>query len=251
MYSIVVCSIDKDKTKWITRHYKELFGGHPYELIIVPDARSLAEGYNRGARSARGEVLIFSHDDIEFLAPRDWLIRLKEHLQHFDIVGVAGTTRLIGPAWAAAGPPYTYGRVGELDGKDAPYRMLYCGAPAHSVGGIQALDGLFFAVKRPVLERVQFDEVVFDGFHCYDIDFTYSAYLAGFRLGVATDLAVLHLSQGQFGKDWSVYAERLVQKHAKKLHRMKQRRYQHGLVQVHSKSELLDVLQYDAPPATQ
>lgn len=244
MYSVVVCSIDKDKTKRITRHYSELFSGRDYELILISDARSLAEAYNRGFQRARGDTVIFSHDDIEFLTPRTWLDRLNAHLEIFDVVGVAGTTRLIAPAWAAAGPPFTFCRVGELD-KDAPYRMLYCGAPANRVANIQALDGLFFAVKRKVLERIQFDAVTFDGFHCYDVDFTFSAHLAGFRLGVATDLAILHHSQGQFANEWDNYANRFTAKHKKKLHPMKQRRYQHGLVQLHTKAELVEALTCD------
>lgn len=251
MYSVVVCSVDKDKTKRITRHYNELFSGRDYELILISDAQSLAEAYNRGMARAQGDTVIFSHDDIEFLTPRTWLDRLKAHLDIFDVVGVAGTTRLIGPAWASAGPPFTFCRVGELD-KDAPYRMLYCGAPASRVANIQALDGLFFAVKRKVLERVRFDAEHFDGFHCYDVDFTFSAYLAGFQLGVATDLAVLHHSQGQFSSDWANYANRFIGKHKKKLHPMKQRRYQHGMVQLHTRAELIEALTQDVqsiPPA--
>lgn len=248
-FTVVVCSVEQAKTNQITRHYATLFKGQAYELLIISDARSLAEGYNRAIRQANGDVIIFSHDDIEFLAPATWLTRLQKHLEHFDLVGLAGTTRLIGPAWAAAGPPYTYGRVGELDGQQAPYRMLYCGNPTGGIGGIQAVDGLFFAVRRNVLNSVQFDETNFDGFHCYDVDFTYSAYRAGFRLGVATDLAVLHQSQGHFDKTWAKYAQRFLDKFAPKLHPMPQRRFQHGLLYLQSKAELLEALTYDAPIA--
>ena len=47
-----------------------------------------------------------------------------------------------------------------------------CSAPP-LVRNVQALDGLFMAARRSVIERVSFDPVTFDGFHGYDLDFSY------------------------------------------------------------------------------
>ncbi|MEO6975810.1 MAG: glycosyltransferase [Gallionella sp.] len=170
---IIFCSISDTKAQTTEQHYRDLLGNEPHEIIIIRDASSLAEAYNRGIDRATGDVLIFSHDDIEFLDPATWLPWLKTHMVNFDVVGLAGTTRLISSAWANAGPPYTFGQIAELDGQDAPYRVLICSVPAPTVLGIQGLDGLFFAVKRQVVQRIRFDEKNFDGFHCYDTDFSY------------------------------------------------------------------------------
>src|SRR6185503_5578792 len=78
-----------------------------------------------------------------------------------------------------------FGQVCEPDGQVAPFRVLICAVPAPLIHGMQALDGLFMAANREVLERVRFDEVTFDGFHGYDMDFSFSSHLAGFRLAVA------------------------------------------------------------------
>lgn len=242
MISVITCSATPALAAAIAAHYHRLLGDEPHEVIVLDDARSLAEAYNRGIARASGNLVIFSHDDIEFLAPDGWLTRLREHLSRFDLVGLAGTTRLIGAAWAKAGPPYTFGRVGELDGQYAPYRALICGVPGLSVAGIVAVDGLFFAVRRSVLDRVRFDKTTFDGFHGYDIDFSFSAHLAGFRLGVATDLPVLHASQGNFDDTWERYAARFLDKHRARLHPMPARLFQHAIVCVNDKAELLDVL---------
>lgn len=43
------------------------------------DARSLCEGYNRGVAMSRGDVLIFSDDDIE-IPTRDLCARLLRHI---------------------------------------------------------------------------------------------------------------------------------------------------------------------------
>jgi len=242
MISIIVCSIDDAKAQAIEQHYRNLLGNEPHEIMIIRDARSLAEAYNRGIDCTSGDTLIFSHDDIEFLDPETWLERLKAHMNHFDIIGLAGTTRLISAAWAQAGPPYTFGQVAEPDGHNGPYRVLLCGVPAAAVPNIQGLDGLFLAVKRQVVRTVRFDKVTFDGFHCYDSDFTFSAYLAKFKLAVATDLPVLHASQGNFGEKWKTYAQRFIKKHGAHLHPMPVRPFQHALVIAQSKQELLEIM---------
>ena len=38
-------------------------------------------------------------------------------------------------------------------------------------------------------------QVTFDGFHHYDLDFSYSAYRAGFRLAVVNDICIYHASE--------------------------------------------------------
>lgn len=245
LISIIFCSVSETNTQDIEQHYRNLLGNEPHEIIAICDARSLAEAYNRGIDRANGDILIFSHDDIEFLDPAIWLLKLKTHLASFDVVGLAGTTRLISPAWVEAGPPYTFGQVAELDGRIGPFRVLLCSVPAPAVPNIQGLDGLFFAVKRRVVERVRFDEKTFDGFHCYDTDFTYHAYLAGFKLAVATDLNVLHASQGHFDEKWKFYARRFMDKHSARLTQMSPRSFQHALVGARNKKEILEIM---APP---
>src|SRR5580704_2979810 len=101
-YSVVVCSIDPLKFQKIQSHYRELLGSESHELIAIHDARSLAEAYNRGITRATGEVIIISHDDVEFLSPATWLSRLQNHITRFDIVGIVGTNRMSFPHWELA-----------------------------------------------------------------------------------------------------------------------------------------------------
>jgi len=139
---------------------------------------------------------------------------VKKHLADADLVGIVGTTKVVYGSWARAGPPYTFGQVCEPDGQDAPFRVLVCAMPAPLVHGMQAVDGLFMAANREVLERVRFDEVTFDGFHCYDIDFSFSSHLAGFRVAVAADMPVLHASAGNFDPAWETLRGTIHAKHA-------------------------------------
>lgn len=218
MISIVICSINPEKFRKITQNYTALMGKQPFEIIGVHDAKSLSEGYNRGITQSVGDTLLLSHDDIEILSS-DFLQKLTSHLKHFDVVGFAGTDRVIDGCWFSAGVPHLYGQVVHPDVTGYSVNCFDLSSAAHlgkmAIGNIRMLDGLFFAVKRPVLEKLRFDEQNFDGFHCYDADFTYSAYLAGFKLGVCNDIAVIHYSSGRFDAVFQKYNQLFITKHGK------------------------------------
>ena len=95
MISVVFCSIDPARADAIERHYERLLGDEPHEIVAVRDARSLAEGYNRGVARYSGNIVVLSHDDIEFLDPAPRLGTLKKHLADADLVGIAGTTKVV------------------------------------------------------------------------------------------------------------------------------------------------------------
>jgi len=208
--SVIVCSIDAGKRKRIRAEYERLFAGRRLELVQIGDAKSLAEAYNRGVGRSSGEIVVFSHDDIEVMSDH-FADRLLGHLAACDLVGAAGTSRLAGPSWARAYWPHLHGCVVHSAGRTA-YSFDFYGPPRGA--GIQALDGMFFAARRRVCEALPFDEKTFDGFHGYDTDFSFRAHLAGFRVGVAADLLLLHQSRGKFDALWQHYGERLMEKHA-------------------------------------
>jgi GT2 family glycosyltransferase len=212
MISIVICSIDPEKFAAVSGNYARLLGAEPFEIIGIHDARSLSEGYNRGIAQSSGDILILSHDDIEIISP-EFRASLKRHLQDYDLIGVAGTTRVVmHGSWISAGQPYVQGHVIHIDPDNREYIVNVYGAGATVVPDIQALDGLFMAMRRQVAETLKFDEAAFDGFHLYDMDFSYSAYLSGYRLAVCNDISIIHASTGNFGSSWEAYQQRFLEK---------------------------------------
>lgn len=211
LISVIVCSIDERKFAATRQMYATLLADTPYELIRIADARSLSEGYNRGLAQSRGELLLFAHDDIEIVCP-NLAGFLRQYLASHDLLGIAGTSRLIGQRWGDAGWPHQHGWVSHPSPKGGLeltiFRVL---APISE--NIEGVDGLFFAVRRPVAEALLFDAQVFDGFHFYDLDFSYRAFLAGYRLAVCSELTVIHHSQGRFDARWEIYAQRFATKH--------------------------------------
>src|SRR5436305_10032323 len=105
MISVIICSIDPVRFARVCANYRQVLGNEPHEIIGIHDAKGMCEGYNRGLAQARGDIVIFSHDDIEILTP-EFATRLKKHLLRFDVVGIAGTLLLVGAGWFNAGPPY-------------------------------------------------------------------------------------------------------------------------------------------------
>lgn len=209
--SVVICSIDPAKFARVTANYALRLKEVAHEIVAIHDARSLAEGYNRGVARSRGEVIVFSHDDVEHLKA-DFASELLASLERVDIVGAAGTTKCIDAYWAAAGHPHVHGACAFPDAGGKAHLSIY-GVEAPLVTGVQALDGMFFAARRSALERVRFDEETFDGFHGYDVDFSYSAHKAGLAVGVNNRFLVLHHSAGRFAEAWLGYRDRFLAKH--------------------------------------
>src|SRR6185295_4448699 len=60
--SIVVCSIDDARLAAMQKSFRAALGDREHEFIVIHDARSLSEGYERGLRKSRHPTVVFSHD---------------------------------------------------------------------------------------------------------------------------------------------------------------------------------------------
>ena len=210
--SVIVCSVQRERLSSMQENFRAALGSREHEFIAIDDARSLCEGYTRGLERSRHGIVVFAHDDVALLshAPFD---AIEAALAANDVVGLAGSDLVRGPAVMWAGHPHLRGFVampvaGDRHAVSATLFSLQCG----TMGGMQALDGFFFAARREAAIAVGFDREVFDGFHFYDLDFTYRAFLAGRKVAVTTDVVALHMSLGEFEQDWKRYAGRFVEK---------------------------------------
>jgi len=208
--SVIVCSIDPRKFEAVTASYRQRFADQALEIVGVHDARSLAEGYNRAAMQAKGDILAFSHDDIELASP-DFAARLLAHLDRYDGIGVAGASKVTGPEWGHAGQQHIHGHVLHAPPADrSGVLLMAAGFQALVCGDIRVLDGVFLALRRHVWEAHRFDADTYDGFHLYDLDFTWRASAGGAQLAVPLDLLLLHRSMGRYDAAWRRYARRFV-----------------------------------------
>jgi hypothetical protein len=216
-FAIVICSVDRARLDECTARYLAAFAGEPFELIVIDDARSLAEGYNRGIARARATNVVFSHDDA-FPISAEFADRVAVHLASVDIVGIAGATVALSGFWGYAGQRHTHGHVVAPSPKGSPQvDLLVWGGASRRVDGIRLLDGCMIAARREVASTVGFDQQRFDGFHLYDADFALRAHDAGCALSVVSDVTVFHRSPGAFDAEWHRYNERFLAVHASRL----------------------------------
>jgi hypothetical protein len=205
LISFVTCTITPAKLERLRASLAAAMGTSPWELVPVTDARSLCEGYTRGFARARGELVVFCHDDIEVICDR-FRDRLLDAYEGADVIGVVGVSKLNGPALSWAGLPHLHGAVTHPEG--GKFYPSLCSSAGPRIDGAQALDGLFIATRRDVVESIGFDADTFDGFDFYDVDFSYRAFRAGLRVRVQIDLHLLHASRGNFGPRYAYYSER-------------------------------------------
>ncbi len=241
MISIIICSINPERFRAVCEMYGRVFAGESCEVVAVHDARSLAEGYNRAVSAAKGDLLLFSHDDVEALNA-DFKQRLFDHMAHADLVGVAGATKVVGGAWALAAPPHVFGQIAHVHPREKHYDAIIWGAPRRRIDGVKVMDGVFLCAKRAVAEKVRFDDTTFTGFHVYDLDFTFRSHLAGFRLAVGCDLCLLHFSAGRWDQSWKHFEDVFRAKFHGHLEGQGRRAYRNTVVGVETKQELLEVM---------
>ena len=209
--SVLICSAKPERAAAAATMYQRLLAQVPHEIVVIGDARSLAEGYNRALAQARHDIVLLAHDDVEILSP-DFAARLLGAVRRHDLVGVAGTRKLVGGAWHFAGHPHLAGQVGMPAGDGSYVVTLYDVSEAET-RGMQALDGLLLATRRDTALRLGFDAVTFDGWHLYDLDFSLRAAEAGLGCASCNDILVVHGSQGSYDERWLEYSQRFLAKH--------------------------------------
>ena len=81
---------------------------------------------------------------------------------------------------------------------------------------VVAVDGLFFAVRRTLFERIRFNETTFNAFHFYDLDICMQVRRTH-RCIVTGDILVQHRSAGKPDGVWRDYGRRFLDKYKNEL----------------------------------
>lgn len=177
----------------------------PYELILVDNRNnkafsSAASALNWAARKARGEYLIFAHQDI-FLVGKDWLKRAKKILNSLPKLGVAGVAGINDQAE----------RVGYIDDGE---KKLW-GEPFNKPQAAQTLDECLTIIPKSVFKKLKFDEKTFDHWHCYAVDYALSVRERGLKT-YTIPLFVKHNTVKTNFVDLLKYQRRVFEKHKKR-----------------------------------
>ena len=196
MYSFIVNTISPKKIANLQKNLKKVMHSTHWELICIHDAKSMCEGYNRGMAIAKGTFFIFCHEDMEFIA-EDITTPLELAFENSDVFGVMGTRLCLGLNFTIAGIPNVVGIwVAEKATND--FAIMASGVEGVMLNGIQSLDGVLIGAHSSVAKTLGWDQDTFDGWHGYDVDFSYRAYRAGYNVAVTCVLPIIHYCQSTF-----------------------------------------------------
>lgn len=203
--AVIVCSKKtSDENKGFVEHIKETCGcdAHVY-MIHNPDGVSLSKIYadmfvNKEIDS---DIIVFIHDDIEFLK-KGWgaeVLRLFNEHEEYGIIGVAGSAQFDerGAWWNY---DKKYGQVlHRAEGKS--WLTAFSPLLTKDLEEVVVIDGLFMAVhKKRVSENFSRN---LEGFDMYDIWFCLSNYFAKkCKIGVTTNIRLAHNSVGKLKDTW-------------------------------------------------
>lgn len=179
----IMCSNDERLAEECILYLRQLAvpKGFETQIVVIGDARSMAEGYNRAMKQTDAKYKVYLHQDV-LIVYRDFLkemLRLFQKYPQLGMIGVVGNTSL-----AEDGCPWSDGmwrRIGDLyaDTIDKGVRSLFAGIDGDYANAL-VLDGLLLATQYDLPWR----EDMFDGWDFYDCSQSLEYKRAGYEVGV-------------------------------------------------------------------
>jgi hypothetical protein len=200
-----------------------------YDLILINNRnssfRSAAQAYNEGSVKAKGEYLMFIHQDV--LLPCDnWLKEAEQSLSTISNLGIAGVSGMLRPKFINDFEPYAryylleklniskiwyfrYGRGNVLHGRE---KKPILARSISEIVSTRTLDELLLIIPRKVFADSKFDKTICDNWHFYGVDYALSE-SQKYRNVCVLPQSVFHLSTGKVNKSYFKTLRKLIEKH--------------------------------------
>jgi len=201
---------------------KKTSGIDDIQIICVENYNqySLSEAYNIGysryfETDRDDDIIVYCHNDIEFKTKNWGKILINKFMSNpeFGVIGLAGSTELTENGIWWNNKATCYGIVDHTDGfKEWTTRFSY---EIKNIKEVAVIDGVFIAVN-PDISNWEFNEN-FKGFHMYDISFSLDNFIDKIKIGVITDIRILHQSVGMVNQEWENNRLKLIQNYAEYL----------------------------------
>ena len=199
----VVCSRNTDKEKEeFLNNLKETCGWSLNIMFIVnQEGVSLTKIYHDMIEKCETDIILFIHDDIEFLR-KGWgaeIARLFKTYEDYGIIGIAGSSE-----FDEKGAWWNYEkRYGQVLHRSNGASWLTAFSPLLEKDLQEAciVDGVLMAVHSKRISA-KFDND-FEGFNHYDTSFSIANYIDGkCKIGVTTNIRLAHNSVGETKSNW-------------------------------------------------
>lgn len=216
MISIIVSSYKPDLFKQFEKNVEETIGVK-YEIIKIdnPGRMGLCEAYNIGCIKAQYEYICFCHEDIIYHTS-NWgkiLISIFNEDLNIGIIGIAGSSY---KTWVPSGWTYDYYhshaiKQNYIQTNGGKLRYLCDNPYKENKSEVSTVDGAWLCTKKYIAEKYKFDQNLFNGYHCYDLDFCLTVG-KDYKIIVTYDISIEHLSLGSFDKKWLIETLKLHKK---------------------------------------
>ncbi len=203
--SVIFCSKKKgEDSKEFIEHIKNTCGCDTHVLHVYnPDGVSISKIYADMlvSKDIGTDIIVFIHDDIEFLR-KDWgkeILRLFNEHEDYGIIGVAGSAQ-----FDEKGAWWNYEKkFGQVLHRSEGKSWLTAFSPLldKDLQEVAVIDGLFIAVHKKRISDNFSREL--NGFDFYDVYFCLKNLLAKkTKIGVTTNIRLAHNSVGKLKDTW-------------------------------------------------
>lgn len=207
MISCIICSHHSDISSKLKDNILKTIGVE-CELVVIDNSNnshSIFSAYNEGVRRAKGDILCFMHDDIEYVT-QNWGNVVQTEMNNYSVgcIGVAGTYFM--PNYPTAWWN-TFANIGQWIYQDSEGNRTYHNLNEGIINDIVipavVVDGFWMCIKSSLFNEISFDEMTYNGgFHCYDIDICMQIHSIHKEVRVLSDLWIAHYSTGNITGDF-------------------------------------------------
>ncbi|MFR9603818.1 MAG: glycosyltransferase [Rikenellaceae bacterium] len=214
MITFICCSVNPTLAAKLNENIAQT-AGVPFEFIAYDnrvDGYGICRVYNNCAKDAKYDYLCFVHEDV-IIKSNDWAAKIIAKLQESDcgVIGFAGSA-IKHQSYSGWGCLHEATRINVIQHrKNGNITRELHNPREEEFSQVITLDGLCLFARRDVWQHNQFDEVLLDRFHCYDLDFALSV-AQNYKNYVCFTLDIEHLSTGSFNEQWVEATRKLHQK---------------------------------------
>lgn len=206
MITCIICSRHSDISPELKQNIGDTIGTD-YELVVIDNSYnqySIFSAFNEGVRRAKGDILCFMHEDLLYIS-NDWgrsVLKLFED-SSIGIVGVVGTHFLPKTPCGWYHPMlFSGGCVQTYNGSQVyQHDITHFGDKSYLEA--VAVDGMWFCIPKFLFAQgLRFDDITYNGFHCYDIDICLQVLQINYKVVITSGILVEHHSYGIFNIEW-------------------------------------------------
>ena len=210
MISIIISSTNHIFLENVTKNIAETIGVI-FEIISFNNAdggKGLSELYNEGAKRAKYDLICFMHEDVN-IKTENWGIvvaNIFEQNQKVGLIGLAGSSykTLVPSGWFCdAGAKITnyVNMLQRYKFSETETKLVYQNPKGSISAKVTSVDGVWFCTKKSIVAEHPFDGKLFQKFHCYDLDFSFSVSLS-YDVVVTFEILLEHFSEGNYDRTW-------------------------------------------------